>query len=376
MASIWSQKCNNSGRRLSTALAISLLCAGTFPLCVSNGAAVPTSNAPSYSITDLGGLADVADEATVSLNNAGDVSLDIVSGQHVHAALWSHGRLRDLGDAPGYPNGVPHALNGHNTVVGWTNTSDNPVDSMAATRAFVNDGHGMRVLGTLGGRDSRALGVNDSGRIVGVSNLDDRTRHAFVSDGGGALKDLGALPGGRFSAAYAVNAAGDAAGVADTPGQISHPVCWRKGKIHDLGTLPGGDSGCALAINARGDAAGYSETKDGVHAFLYSRGRMRNLGVLKFDPSAANGLNDSDDVVGTSNVSASARHAFLWRKGRMDDLNDLIAQNTGWTLTAGCAINNAGQIVCIAGKRGEPSHALLLTPIASPRSLPVRQGKE
>jgi probable HAF family extracellular repeat protein len=346
-----------------------LLFALATPLLGVTSLLTPTLAVPAYHITDLGRLADVTEGAAIGLSNSGDVALTVMAGSHAHAAYWRQGRLKDLGQVSGYPNSIAYALNEHYVVVGWTSAGDNPVDSMAATRAFVRDAHGMRILGTLGGRDSRALGVNNTGRIVGVSNVDAHTRHAFVANGA-TLKDLGVLPGGHFSAAYAVNAAGDAAGVADTPRHINHPVIWRHGKIQDLGTLPGGGSGCAVAINARGDVAGYSETEDGIHAFVYRQGRMTDMGVLRYDPSMANSLNDRDEVVGSSNVSAHGRHAFLWRNGRMDDLNDLIAQDSGWTLSEGCAINNAGQIVCIASSKGEPNHALLLTPTVN-RHLPL-----
>ena len=315
-----------------------------------------------YAFMDLGPLADVADDTAIGLSNSGYVSLSINTGHNVQASLWSHGRATDLTRPPGYLNSMLHAVNDRGVVVGWVNTSENPVDSQSTTRAFVGDARGTRVLGTLGGRDSRALGVNDAGRIVGVSNLDDRTRHAFVCDGG-ALKDLGVLPGGKFSTAYAVNAAGDVAGVADTSHSINHAVVWRRGKIQDLGALPGGDASCAVAVNAHGDTAGYSETSDGVHAFLCRQGRMRDLGVLKFEPSKADAINDRDEIVGASNVSAYSRHAFLWRNGAMIDLNSVIPKDAGWILSEGCAVNNAGQIVCIADRRGEPSHALLLTPV-------------
>lgn len=364
MGIISSGRCGFGAQWLPTTVAAALLILG-LPVVRARPESVdapsPASGASSYSITDLGPVADVADEQTLGLNRSGDVCLYGSDGDHVHAALWSQGRRTDLKGAPGYPNAVCHALNRHGTVVGWTNTSDNPVDSLSTTRAFVSDGKGIRVLGTLGGRDSRALGVNDAGRIVGVASVDSQTRHAFAYDGA-ELKDLGVLPGGKFSAAYAVNAAGDAAGVADTAGHINHPVRWHKGKIQDLGVFPGGGDGRALAINARGDVAGYCGTADGIHAFLYSRGHMRDLGVLRFDPSTANGLNDRGEVVGTSNISASGRHAFLWRKGRMDDLNDLVPRDSGWILSGGCAINNAGQIVCTAERKGEPLHAVLLTP--------------
>jgi hypothetical protein len=52
----------------------------------------------------------------------------------------------------------------------------------------------------------------------------------------------------------------------------------------------------------------------------------------------------------------------------MQDLNDLIASGSGWTLGDAVGINDAGQIVG-NGMIGGNSHAYLLTPIPEPSTL-------
>jgi uncharacterized membrane protein len=70
----------------------------------------------------------------------------------------------------------------------------------------------LKDLGTLGGYPTSGTSVNDSGQVAGYSGAE----HAFLSGpGGGALKDLGTLPGGTFSQGFGVNASGQVAGFAN-----------------------------------------------------------------------------------------------------------------------------------------------------------------
>ena len=54
--------------------------------------------------------------------------------------------------------------------------------------------------------------------------------------------------------------------------------------------------------------------------------------------------------------------AFLYSDGQMQDLNSLIAPNSGWTLREATGINDANQIVGF----GASFRAFLLTPVREP----------
>jgi probable HAF family extracellular repeat protein len=78
--------------------------------------------------------------------------------------------------------------------VGYSNISPDP---NSPVHAFVFAEGSMRDLGTLGGDNSVATGINDSGQVVGYSETStgsDSPIHAFVF-ADGAMRDLGTLSG-------------------------------------------------------------------------------------------------------------------------------------------------------------------------------------
>jgi probable HAF family extracellular repeat protein len=141
-------------------------------------------------------------------------------------------------------------------------------------------------LGTLGGRISSAVGVNDRGQVVGNSYIDagNVAQHAFSWTATDGMVDLGTL-GGSISSAAAVNARGQVVGYSyiDAGNVAQHAFSWTATDgMLDLGTL-GGFFSQATAVNARGHVVGVSSTADVVadHAFLWTaRDGMVDLGTL------------------------------------------------------------------------------------------------
>jgi probable HAF family extracellular repeat protein len=110
---------------------------------------------------------------------------------------------------------------------------------------------------------------------------------------------------------------------------------------------------------------GFGYTDDVIqHAFLHSDGVMTDLGTLGGIHSFGLAINTAGQVTGYAYTPGNADyHAFLYKNGVMIDLNTLIPAGSGWTLNAGHAINDNGQITG-DGTINFESRAFLLTPVA------------
>jgi probable HAF family extracellular repeat protein len=130
-------------------------------------------------VIDLGGLSDGAWTAARAVNDVGQV------------ILW------------GMPAGTSE-----NRAAFWDGNPLNPVID----------------LGTLGGHQSWAYGLNNYGFVVGAAENENSFDHAFVWNGT-EKTDLGTL-GGYHSAAYGINDAGVIVGYADDAFGVRHAVRW------------------------------------------------------------------------------------------------------------------------------------------------------
>jgi probable HAF family extracellular repeat protein len=350
-----------------------LLCLGT--------AAAQTS----YTVTDLNTLGGTFSLGT-GVNLRGQVSgkANLLGDIDTHPFFWQNGVMTDLGTFGG-PNGEASYLNISSRLVGGADTT-NP-DASGAD--FCGDGTGMIChgfiwmngvmtgVGTLGGNNSFASGINTRIQVVGraeLSSIDPTTglleAHAFLWQNG-AMTDLGTL-GGANSFAVNINVRGQAIGFAEATFNVDsqlgfipfRPALWEEGVVSDLGTL-GGKLGQAVIINSKGQVGGGSTLPGDAHfhAFLWENGVMQDLGTLPGDTdSAALGLNDEGQAVGYScDINGNCR-AFLWQHGTMTDLNTLIPTGSGWQLAIALDINRYGQITGGGNAPNGEFHGFLLTP--------------
>lgn len=164
--------------------------------------------------------------------------------------------------------------------------------------------------------------------------------------------------------------------VVSTGNFVSHAALWKENTdktetVTDLGSLfenSGGtdtdDHSVAYGLNNVGDVVGQSMTSYGTyhsgapynadHAFLWNDGVMHDLGTLATNEynSSAEGVNDSHEVVGTSQAIATAdgsilQRAFLYENGRMYDLSFYTDRYRRIRLTDASAIDCHGNISAI-----------------------------
>jgi probable HAF family extracellular repeat protein len=311
-----------------------------------------------YSITDLGYFQARELDERPALNRSDQVAAwQVVDRTREIAVLVSASSPAVTLDLPGSSNSFALGVNDRGEAVGILESASDLRD----TQAFLYRMGKSQILRSLGGHTSAARCINSSGLIAGNAQTESLQVHA-ASWLQGKVRDLGTLPGGDSSRAFAVNERGDIAGESNSSANgKARAVIWSRTGIHALGLLPGGSFSSAQAINAGDIVVGYADDAEGqANAVRFQHGRVRNLGTLGDAPSSALGINDDGVIVGASAIHEGMMRAFLWKNGRMYDLNRLI-RVSGWLLLSAYRINYAGNILAYGFYQGR-THLCLLTP--------------
>jgi len=249
-------------------------------------------------------------------------------GATIDAFIWQNGQMTDLGPA----TSEALAVNNVGEVVGDTPNGFGFLfqNGVLNTAVFPNQGS--------------PLSINNSGLIAGFTFANGMPVAAIVSSG--AVTTLGYLPGDNSSLASDVNDSGQVVGFSElvTAGHATNQQAfiWQSGVFTDLAFPSSYVSSTALAINAQGDVVGYLTNAQEVRsAFLYQNGQFIILNTL-LPPGSdwslvqASDLNDSDQIVGIGSING-VLHGFLYSNGTITDL--------GADFASSQAINNAGQVV-------------------------------
>jgi probable HAF family extracellular repeat protein len=337
-------------------------------------------------------------------------------------AFWPYG-VNDLGQVAGsgkqgFVQGMPQGpfVTAPNTQVNWSprpgdpsrfvdqvvqGTYDNdPQGSVLDPAPFVVNNlgvttgrgysypHDMTFLGSrtqttaIGPTGTACTGyaINDAGEVAGVIATVGGWLHA-VRLAGGNTEDLGTfrtLPPTRDndrSEALAINQSGTIVGYAAndvfSPGigtNETHAFRWTQGTgLVDLGTA-GGPVSRAWDINASGAIAGYSlDPGHNQVAVVWSPSNVLSVipnGAQTF-PNSARWITDAGWVVGGAHIVPTGAGYFLHHEGQTYDLATLIDDDgTHWTNLVFTDMNAVGQIVGYGTNDDTPAgarRAFLLT---------------
>jgi probable HAF family extracellular repeat protein len=335
---------------------------------------------------DLGVLPGVECSEAVSINSQGEIAgrsgngvIDPLVGlEEIRGVIWRDGEIQDLGTLGGN-HSIAVAINNRSQVVGFSvNTIPDPFSLLyflgggftngTETRGFLWQNGQVRDLGTLGGPDAQAFGLNDRGQVTGISYINSTPNPVtglppadpfFWSEDRGMV-DLGTL-GGVWGGAGALNNRGQVIGtssLAADPGAClgigdtanCHPFFWGDGRLVDLNAdTIGGSPVTAEAINDAGEVVGNAVFPNGAtygDAYLWKEGVITKLGGFPGDCySEAFAINSRGQAVGQHfNCDTRSGGSVLWEHGAMFDLNTLIPANSDLLLDNTFAINDRGEI--------------------------------
>jgi len=284
----------------------------------------------------LGGAASFG----YGINNAGQVvgtsDLSASGGNMERAFLWQNGAMGNLGDPNPDPSNysVAFGINSAGDVVGYevgTDTYIRPIIWKGGTPV------GATLLTPLACPyvvcQGEALAVNDLGQAAGWSIVSGGTYHPVMWDSTGQPTDIGTLGGtSYYNQANGINKNGVVVGLSQFDPSTVHAFVWHGGTPQDLGTIPGLDpiysnlsDNCSSAwgINSKGDIVGISGygtntvvLGGGGRAFLNTGGVMYDLTSLlvpgtNWKLEAAWAINDNGQIVGVGFNPSGIEHGYL-----------------------------------------------------------------
>jgi uncharacterized membrane protein len=337
-----------------------LILAGLFLLCAISSYAQFSFNAiwfPGGVHTRINGI-----------NEHGDIVGSYkLAGESQHALLVQEGEYIPLAQATvlgAYPS-VAYKINQHGDVVGWYATEDGAPHGFLLSKGAVTTLDFPYAACTPATCDTYAIGINDSGTVVGFWNLYDADGNLIEQHGytwnQGVFTQID-YPGLPFTGLTAINNKGEILGGAGAnPAAGSQTLfIYSKGHFNLFNVnIPGATYWQANDFNDSGQVAGmWADGAGNYHGWLLSGA---NLTSVDF-PGATNttmwGIDKAGRVVGSHYESPTEMHGYLGSPTA--PLTYTSIDYPGAMATATYDITNNGNIVGSYRTTGV-RHALLIT---------------
>jgi len=312
--------------------------------------AATASAAPRYELVDLSARSRSIQSDARAINNADEVvGFAVRSDGAAQPVRFVDGRAQRLVQHADHPfrGGTAEAISDAGHVAGNLDVYG------TATPIFVTLGGVTTVYAPPEGNASVA-GINSQGQVVGFRSAPGQPTRAYVMQNG-QWADLPGLQADQLSVAWAINDAGQVAGLVrqDVDGRFQQfGALWQDGVLTETYGLPGSPYTLGLAINRQGWIAGYAQVGRSLaysHAFIHRDGVTTDLETRHGARSYAYGINAAGEVVG-DRVLARQSGPFLYSGGQMWWLAKLLpaAQQAQWRLVTANGINDAGHVVGFA----------------------------
>ncbi|GAB4317435.1 MAG: hypothetical protein Kow0059_10480 [Candidatus Sumerlaeia bacterium] len=188
----------------------------------------------------------------------------------LRAVKFQNGQMQTIGVLPGDTNSIAWGINKHGHVVGISYGGN-----ILQPNAFYWNGAQMQKLSPLGGNYASAFKINENDRIVGFTyTAGDTAVHACVWQGAGTPTDVGTL-GGTNSSFLSINNSGHMVGWSELPGSSDHRAMvlfTGASGVVDLNTMIDSSSGWTLQeawdISDAGHIVGIGTVNGQTRAFL------------------------------------------------------------------------------------------------------------
>lgn len=254
-------------------------------------------------------------------------SYDLATGRQ-QATLWTTTASLVVGALPGGTESCAHALNNLHLHVGASTTVGSAVQH--AFVGYLGELIDLHRLVPWAGLESVAWDINDKGQVVGTVTDQNSNDRAVLWDVGGRVVDLGTL-GGAEGSARGINEAGDVVGSAETADGVTHaflnlaqPPSRRAQQMYDLGAPPSAVLSEGIDLNEAREVVGWAQYQTPNGAVFVATYWSADAGMIDLQARVAhpdwhleqaNGINANGDIVGYGwHYPVRDRRGFLLRR--------------------------------------------------------------